>query len=436
MSGPQPGGSGRVGIVENWELRKHKSQDANSGAFKGMLFVVAALLLVTIGGWFAARPMLGPVLTDTFEEHPGIINYPVVGDIIGAEFADRLQRSASASTEEIEFVVEPGDTVADIQANLVESGLLTDEPAFTYAVVRDRVDQLIKSGTYTMTPQISPAGIAARLEADPDPPTPVMALDMRPGRRIEQTVAYLQQLVEETDLEVDPKEFLKLARNPSNKLRNQYAFLKQSPEGSSLEGFLYPGTYEVPIDITAEELIHQMLGKWDDEAGKYVNQARNKKIDFWEALRIASLIEREAKADSDRQKIAGVYWNRLDTKKARKAGTNGLLQADPTVVYATDSMELQDMAVKNWDDYVFWALLGLPDYSTVNVDAKYESFQTYQNQGLPDWPIVTPTAKSIAAALNPATKSNLMFFYACEDSDTHEFAKTAKQHQNNINSCN
>ena len=47
-----------------------------------------------------------------------------------------------------------------------------------------------------------------------------------------------------------------------------------------------------------------------------------------------------------------------------------------------------------------------------------------------------PSAKSIAAALNPTTKSNLMFFYACGDSDTHEFAKTAKGHQNNINSCN
>jgi UPF0755 protein len=436
MSASQPGGSGRVGIVENWELRQHKTRDANSGAFKGILFVVAALLLITIGGWFAARPVLGPALTDTFEEHPGIINYPVIGDVVAAEFADRLDQPAAASDQEIEFVIEPGQSVADIQANLVDEGLLKDEPAFMYAVVRDRVDQLIKSGTYTMTPQITPAGIAARLKADPDPPTPVMALDMRPGRRIEQTVAYLQKLVEETDLEVDPKEFLRLARNPGNKLRNQYTFLKQSPEGSSLEGFLYPGTYEVPIDITAEELIHQMLGEWDDQAGKYVNQARNKKIDFWTALRIASLVEREAKVDSDRQKIATVYWNRLDSKKARKAGTNGLLQADPTVVYATDSMALADLAVKNWDDYLFWDLLGRADYSTVNVDPRYDSFQTYQNQGLPDWPIVTPTAKSIAAALDPKTKSKLMFFYACEDSDTHKFGKTAKQHQKNINSCN
>jgi UPF0755 protein len=434
VSGPGPGGNGRVGIVENWELRKHTTRDANSGAFKGMLFVIVALLLITVGGWFAARPMLGPFLTDTFEEHPGIIQFPVIGDVVAAEFADRLGKPASASDKEVEFVIEPGETVESIRDNLVEAGLLVDEPAFMYAVMRDRIDQLIKAGTYTITPPFTPAGIATRLEGDPDPPTPLITLDMRPGRRIEQTVAYLQQESEETDLELDPREFLKLARNPTNKLRNQYAFLKQSPDGSSLEGFLYPGTYEVPIDITAEELIHQMLGKWDDQAGKYVNQARKQDVDFWEALRVASLVEREAKADSDRRKIAGVYWNRLNPKVAKETG--GLLQADPTVVYATDSMALEDLPLRDWDEYLFWDLLGRSDYSTVDVAPEYASFQTYQNKGLPDWPIVTPSAKSIEAALNPVTKTKLLYFYACEGSDTHEFAKKLKGHQRNIDKCN
>ena len=105
MSGPQPGGSGRVGIVENWEMRQRKSRDANSGAFKGMLFVVVTLLLITVGGWTAARPQVGPFLTATFEEHPGIINYPIIGDVVAAEFADRLDKPAGTSDEEIVFVV-------------------------------------------------------------------------------------------------------------------------------------------------------------------------------------------------------------------------------------------------------------------------------------------------------------------------------------------
>jgi peptidoglycan lytic transglycosylase G len=433
MTSGRPAGSGRVGIVENWELRRHTTRDANSGAFKGLLFVGVALVLITVGGWYAARPFLGPFLTDTFESNPGIVNVPVISDIIAAEFADRLDQPAGESDREVAFVIEPGETVDDIQTNLEDQGLLTDPSAFKYAVVRDRVDQLIKAGVYTMSPRITPAGIAARLEGDPDPPTPVITLDMRYGRRIEQHVAYLQQESEDDGLELDASEFLQIARNPSKELREQYPFLQQAPEGASLEGFLYGGTYEVPIDISAEELIHQMLGKFDENAARFVAQSRKQGYDFYDVLRIASLVEREAKADSDRKKIAGVYWNRLDPKVNKQ--TNGLLQADPTVVYATDSMALADTPVKDWDEYLFWDLLGVADYATVQVDKKYESFQTYLNPGLPDWPIVTPSAKSLQAALDPTTKSKLLFFYACEGSDTHTFAKNLAQHQRNIQNC-
>lgn len=436
MSGPAPqGGSGRVGIVENWELRENKNQDANSGAFKGLAFVGVALLLIVIGGWYAARPMIGPAVEGVFEENPGIVNVPLVSDLLAAEYTDRIDTPASASDREIEFVIEPGQTVDDIQDNLLDAGLLADPMAFRYAVVRDRVDQLIKPGTYTMTPQITPAGIAARLEGQPDPPTPMVSLDMRVARRLEQVVAYLQQESEETALEIDANEFKRLARNPNKRLREQYAFLQEAPEGRSLEGFLYPGTYEVPVDITAEELLHQMLQKWDERMSPFVRQAKNKGYDFYDALIVASLVEREAKADSDRAKIAGVYWNRLDPK-VYKGQTNGLLQADPTVVYATDSMELERIPVKDWDDYLFWDLLGISDYSTVEVDPKYASFQTYQNKGLPDWPIVTPAVASMKATLNPATKGGNLFFYACPGSDTHKFAKRAGQHNKNIQSCN
>ena len=90
MSASQPGGSGRVGIVENWELRQDKKQDANSGAFKGLLFVVVSIGLIVVGGWYAARPMIGPAVENIFEDSPGIVNVPLVQDLLAAEFADRI----------------------------------------------------------------------------------------------------------------------------------------------------------------------------------------------------------------------------------------------------------------------------------------------------------------------------------------------------------
>lgn len=434
MSGPPPPGGGRTGIVEGWELRHVRQQRANSGAWKGLAFVTVALVLLVIGGWYAARPILGPAVTGLFEDSPGIINWPVVSDLLAAELGDRIDAPAGESDAEVAFTIEPGQTIADIQTNLVEAGLLTDTLAFHYLVVSDRVDELIQAGIYTMSPAMSPREVVGRLAGSPDPPTPVTVLHLRPGLRIEQIAAYLQKQTEDVGLKLDPSEFLELAKNPPDALRSDFGFLRQAPAGASLEGFLGYGSYEVPVDITAEEFVRALLTEWGETSGAFVAQARKKQVDFYDALVIASLVEKEAKVDADRAKIAGVYWNRLDPRVNRQ--TAGLMQADPTVVYATDTMALDDIGIRRWPEYVFWDLLGLPDYSGVNVDRRLQSFQTYQEPGLPDWPIVTPTAASIRAALNPATKNGNLFFYACPGADTHKFAKTAKQHSRNINRCN
>jgi peptidoglycan lytic transglycosylase G len=378
--------------------------------------------------------VIGSAVTGLFDENPGIINVPIVADLLAAELEDRINAPAGSSDEEVQFVIEPGQTIDDIEENLVDAGLLTDTQAFNYLVRTDRVDQLIQAGPYTMTSRFSPREVVTRLAGSPDPPPETIVLDMRHGRRIEQITAYLQQEVESTDLELDPKEFQEIASDPGPEITDAYRFLKQMPAGNSLEGFLAGGTYEVEVDITAQELVFLMLDKFEEQSGEAIAQARKKGVDFYEMLTIASLVEREAKVDSDRAKIAGVYWNRLNPKLNGQTG--GLMQADPTVVYATDSVALKDIAIKNWDEYVFWDLLGQSDYSSVNVPNQYKSFQTYQNPGLPDWPIATPSAESIRAALNPTTKSKLLFFYACDGSDTHRFSKTLKQHERNIAKCN
>ena len=175
----------------------------------------------------------------------------------------------------------------------------------------------------------------ARLAADPDPPTPVVNLALRPGLRIEQIAAYLQQQKEETGLALDPKEFLDLARNPRPELFDEYRFLRQMPEGNSLEGFLAGGVYPVPIDINADEFLHLLLQQWEEDSGDLVTQARKKGIDFYDALTIASLVEREVKVDADR--AASRASTGTGSIPSSTGATGGLMQADPTVVYATDT---------------------------------------------------------------------------------------------------
>ncbi len=436
MSGPQtpqPRSGQRVGIVEGWELRRARQRDANSGAWKGLLFVVVLLIGLVIGGWIVARPVIGPAVTGLFEQNPGILHMPIVADLLRAELGDRLGKPASSEATEVKFVIDPGQTVDEIQENLVDAGLLTDPLAFKYLIMSDRVDQLLEAGTYTMDTGMSPQAVVTRLAADPDPPTPVVNLALRPGLRIEQIAAYLQAQTEETELSLDPKEFLDLATDPRPELFDEFPFLRQVSEGNSLEGFLAGGVYPVPMDINADEFLHLLLQEWEEDSGDLVAQARKKGIDFYDALTVASLVEREVKVDSDRAKVAGVYWNRLDPKL--NGATGGLMQADPTVVYATDSMALAELATGKWPNYLFWDTLGVADLATVNVSPELQSHQTYQQPGLPDWPIATPTRASIEAALDPDKRKDFLFFYACPGSDTHTFAKTAAQHSRNIAQC-
>ena len=430
---PQQRGGPRTGIVEGWELRRARQRDANSGAWKGLLFIVVALGLLVVGGWIAARPVLGPAVTGLFEDNPGIIRIPIVADLLRAELGDRLGAPAASEDREVEFVIDRGQGIDEIQENLIDAGLLTDTLAFKYLVVSDRVDQLIEAGIYTMNQRMSPSDLVTRLAGDPDPATPQVTLALRPGLRIEQIVAYLQRQTEETDLELDPKELLTLATDPRPELFDEYPFLRQIPKGNGLEGYLAGGVYAVPIDINADEFLHLLLQQWEEDSGDLVAQARKNGIDFYDALTIASLVEREAKVDADRARIAGVYWNRLDPKLNGQTG--GLMQADPSVVYATDSTALDDLAVNKWPGYLFWDTLGVADLATVNVNGDLQSHQTYQNPGLPQWPIATPTRTSLEAALEPDTSKDLLFFYACPGSDTHTFARTAAQHSRNIAKC-
>lgn len=430
---PKPRSGQGVGIVEGWELRRARQRDANSGAWKGLLFVVILLIGLVIGGWVVARPVIGPAITGLFEQNPGILHMPIVADLLRAELGDRVNAPASSEQNEVKFVIDAGQTVDQIQENLVDAGLLTDTMAFRYLIMSDRVDQLIEAGTYTMNTGMSPHDVVGRLAADPDAPTPVVNLALRPGLRIEQIAAYLQAQTEETELSLDPKEFLDLATNPRPELFDEFPFLRQVSEGNSLEGFLAGGLYPVPIDINADEFLHLLLQEWEEDSGDLVAQARKKGIDFYDALTVASLVEREVKVDSDRAKVAGVYWNRLDPKL--NGATGGLMQADPTVVYATDSMALDDLAMGKWPNFLFWDTLGVADLATVTVSPELQSHQTYQQPGLPDWPIATPTRASIEAALDPDTRKDFLFFYACPGSDTHTFAKTAAQHSRNIAQC-
>ncbi len=180
------------------------------------------------------------------------------------------------------------------------------------------------------------------------------------------------------------------------------------PEGRTLEGFLFPDTYRLPLDATAEELVTRMADTFEARVtpeleAEIIAQGRT----VYEVVTIASIVEREAAVADERPDIAAVYLNRL---------AQGIkLEADPTVQYA---MGYQPATGQWWN-------LGLTQADYYAVDSPYNM---YLYPGLPPSPIASPGLDSIRAVVYPADSDFLYFRAACDGSGRHVFARTFEEH--------
>jgi len=152
--------------------------------------------------------------------------------------------------------------------------------------------------------------------------------------------------------------------------------------------------------------------------------------EIYRDVQLASLVETEAKVDSDRALIAGVYTNRLNPK----LWPTGLLDADPTLNYANDSVWLESHDIGTWVDYTFWnPISATGPLSQVQFPGSLAAFNTYHHAGLPPNPICSPSAASLVAAMQPDTTDGYLYFLAKNDgSGTHAFAKTEAEQQANL----
>ncbi len=195
---------------------------------------------------------------------------------------------------------------------------------------------------------------------------------------------------------------------------------KYLPPGvNSLEGLLFPDTYQVSNGETEAQVIGRMVALLERVGGQegLDTSAKDMGFDPYLVLVVASLIEREAKVPEDRAKIARVIYNRLFLDMA--------LQIDATLYYQQDGE--------------------LPFSELKKIDTPYN---TYLHKGLPPTPIANPGRASIQAALNPAANPSLgdplcvglpqgtpclYLFYVLSDADgRHAFAATIQQHEANI----
>ena len=325
---------------------------------------------------------------------------------------DKLSVAASAQSEPVQFVVSPGTPAKTIAQDLQAAGLIDDALLFEAYVRVEGLSNKLEAGNHTLSPNMTIPEIADVLQ---NALAPSLTVTVRPGWRLEQTADLLNQRKAGSG---DAYRQAATAADLSGLTaedRQRYSFLQFHPAGQSLEGYLYPNSYELPREgDLATELLKRQLDEFEAKVMPVYWDAVAQQpttADLHQVLTLASIVEREAVLDEERPTIAGVYLNRLARGKR--------LEADPTVQYA---MGFQQDTGQWWKTPVF-----LEEYG--QVDSPYN---TYLHEGLPPGPIAAPRLASIRAVLNPDQHDYLYFVAEPGGSGRHVFSRTFEEHLENV----
>lgn len=316
----------------------------------------------------------------------------VVALLVVTAFTAPQSTSRKDAGKEIVVTVKPGDTVASLAPRLEEEGVIGSALAFRiYARISGR-DGNLSVGEVRLRQGMSYSEVIDALETAV-PPT--IRVTIPEGLRLEEVADRMVQ----AGLIADPQQFLRSARVGQVRL----SVVQDLPEGASLEGYLFPDTYEFQPGAAAVDMVRLMVANLQRKLGSMAYGSPG--LTLHQIITLASIVEREAQVPEERPLIASVYLNRL------KAGMP--LQADPTVQYAVGvagewwkkDLTIQDLAV----------------------DSPYN---TYIHVGLPPGPICNPGLASIEAVVFPA-QTDYLYFVAKGDG-THAFARTLEEHNQNV----
>jgi UPF0755 protein len=294
------------------------------------------------------------------------------------------------------FSVDLGESTLSITGRLQESGLIADAQALREYLMYAGLDTTLQAGDYDLSPRMTAIEVAAELQ---DATPTLVDFNILPGWRHEEIAAALPT----SGLSFSSERFLSAIKG----FPDGSPLAELIPDGVSAEGFLHPGEYQLPRDLPLYQFIAVLLGKFNAQLTPDLLAGFERQgLDLYQAVTLASIVQREAVVADEMPMIASVFINRL---------AQGMrLESDPTVQYALGYH-------RDWGGW--WkSPLSLDDLQ-VN-----SSFNTYQISGLPPAPIANPGLAALQAVAFPAQTPYLYFRAACDGSGRHTFAETFEQH--------
>lgn len=322
--------------------------------------------------------------------------------------------SPAGKGKTVSFEIPKGATTAEIADSLQAKGLIRNALAFRIWARIKGLDTRLQAGIYNKLNSSMAIDqiVDTLLNAQPD----AIRVTILDGWRLEQIA---QALSDSGLANFKKQDFLNYTQHINQfPDRAKYPLLQEVPQGRSMEGLLFPDSYDVAVNATAKDVVNLLLTTMQQNItnNHLDTDAKQHGKTVYQMLIVASLVERESGAPEDRGNIASVYWNRIDNPAYETAG---FLDADPTVQYARDTLNPPTK---------YWAALE----TAGNQTAVNSAWNTYTHTGYPPTPICSPSLANMIAAANPP-KTDWYYFVAKNDGHGHSaFAKTQKEQDANI----
>lgn len=289
--------------------------------------------------------------------------------------------------KEVRVTIPQGATANQVAGVLAESEVVRNKTVFQARLKLNGDGAGFRAGAYRMKTLSSYDTIVTTLEKGP-PAAPTFSIIFPEGYRITEMAARIDELRKQTEGDgVEPlprfsgKQYLAAVERATVPPRFN------PPSGTdTIEGFLFPATYELKLDATADVLVQKQVDATSDALDSLdMGYAKSKQLTPYDVVNIAAMVEREARVDKERSLIAKVIYNRLRDKMT--------LGIDATIQYAVSEV--------GWETEL--------TQSDLEIDSPYNS---RKHTGLPPTPIANPGLKSLQAAAQPAKDEDVLYYVA------------------------
>ena len=313
-------------------------------------------------------------------------------------------KAVSSNSIEVNFMVESGSTYYDVISKLKKEGLIKSEICFKLYIKFNKVND-IQAGTYKLNKNMSVKQIVELFKKGNTYNPDAIVITFKEGKNMRNIAKTISEFTNNT--ETDVYNLLQDTKYLQT-LIDEYWFIDNNilKEGIyySLEGYLYPNTYEFKNkDVKVEEIFKVMLDEMDKQLSDYKEDLQNSKYSIHEILTLASIVELEGANSKDREGIAQVFYNRLNS--------NWSLGSDVTTYYA-EKIELSERDLYK---------------SEIDEANDYNTRSSYLAGKLPIGPICNPSIDSIKATLFPDTSNTYYYFVSDKNGNTH-FSSTYQEH--------